>query len=264
MKHLILDCDFLCHRVFHSSQWHPDFPELSPAFLREVERLVEKFDPDRLSFCFDSRRSKRRESFPQYKHKRNDARKEGTREEKRQWRLFCEARAKLRDELTGKGFRNVFIQKGYEADDMIACVVAGMKTKDEAVIVTSDHDMFQLITSNITLYLLGKKKMYGQEDFVLDYGVHPSQWIDIKSIAGCASDNIDGIAGVGEKTAAKYIAGKLKRNSVAFRRIVEKSHLWKRNYALVRLPYDGCSPVRVRKDANWKFKQQLKGIRDGS
>lgn len=261
-SHLIVDSDFLCHRIFHSSNWHHDFAYLPEVFLRDVELLIARFNPDRVSLCFDSRQSLRKEEYPRYKSGRNRQRKEATKAEKKAWKHFCLERIALRKVLKEYGFRNVFIQQGYEADDMIASVIEhNVRDGDFATIVTSDHDLFQLLSTNVQIYLLGKKKMYTISDFRSEWGLEPSQWVDVKSIAGCSSDDIEGIRGIGERTAAAFLQGKLKSSSRKYLNIVTASERWKRNRTLVQLPYAGCPRLRVRKELDWKFRKPIKGVR---
>jgi 5'-3' exonuclease len=163
------------------------------------------------------------------------------------------------------GFQNVFLEKGYESDDLIAALVDSDMANSsmlQVTIVTSDHDMFQLLSSRTSLYLLGKRKMYTLQDFQAEWGISPSQWVDVKSIAGCSSDNIIGIDGVGEISAAKYMRGQLKSSSRVYRKIVEKAHTWRRNYDLVRLPYVGCPKIQAVPEKSWTFKTRLKGVRN--
>jgi DNA polymerase-1 len=161
------------------------------------------------------------------------------------------------------GFKNIFLKRGYESDDLIASLVRSSLEDKKAsiVIVSADHDLYQLISSQTSVYLLNKKKLYTQEDFTKEWGISPTQWIDVKSIAGCNSDNIIGIDGVGEVLAAKYIRGQIKSSSNLFRKIAEKSFVWRQNDTLVRLPYLGCPKVTAIPEGRWRFKTPLKGIK---
>ena len=100
---------------------------------------------------------------------------------------------------------------GYEADDVIGALsrqadAAGL----EAIIVSGDLDPLQLVTPNIKLFTT---RMGFQNTVIYDeakiherYGLKPSQMIDYKALKGDTTDNIPGVPGVGEKTAAKLIA----------------------------------------------------------
>jgi DNA polymerase-1 len=100
---------------------------------------------------------------------------------------------------------------GYEADDVIGALARqGEAAGLEVVIVSGDLDPLQLVTPNVKLFTT---RMGFQNTVVYDeakiqerYGLKPAQMVDFKSLKGDATDNIPGVPGVGEKTAAKLIA----------------------------------------------------------
>lgn len=97
------------------------------------------------------------------------------------------------------------LQQGYEADDMIGTLAARWtKSGRPCVIVTADKDMMQLITPTITMWD-GKEKITDAAGVKERFGVEPERVIDILGLAGDSSDNIPGVPGIGEKTAAKYL-----------------------------------------------------------
>lgn len=98
-------------------------------------------------------------------------------------------------------------RKGFEADDIIASLVARYKPdKDlQIFIVSSDKDLMQLVDDNVFLYDTMKDKIFKKEDVREKFGVDPNRVIDVQSLCGDSSDNIPGVAGVGPKTAAKLI-----------------------------------------------------------
>lgn len=97
---------------------------------------------------------------------------------------------------------------GYEADDIIG---TGARMAEEngifTYILTGDRDSLQLITENTTVILAKTKEdvEFNVEKFESEYGIKPSQFVDVKALMGDSSDNIPGVAGVGEKTALKLI-----------------------------------------------------------
>ena len=101
--------------------------------------------------------------------------------------------------------------EGYEGDDILGTVSAAAEREGrETVIVTGDRDSFQLAGENTTI-LYTKKGITDTvrvtPDYILTtYGVAPVQLIDVKGLMGDTSDNIPGIAGIGEKTALKLIS----------------------------------------------------------
>jgi DNA polymerase-1 len=101
---------------------------------------------------------------------------------------------------------------GYEADDIIGAL-AQQAEKDgyQVFMVTPDKDFGQLVTENIKIYKPGyqggKVEIMGEKEVCGKWGIkNVTQVIDILGLMGDASDNIPGIAGVGEKTAAKLLA----------------------------------------------------------
>lgn len=109
-----------------------------------------------------------------------------------------------------------FALGGYEADDIIGTLAAqivavDVQTEEKimTLIVTGDRDSFQLVDDFTHVWLPGGK---GKDDLEYDregvqrrMGVFPEQIVDLKALMGDASDNIPGVAGVGEKTATKLI-----------------------------------------------------------
>lgn len=101
---------------------------------------------------------------------------------------------------------------GYEADDIIGTISKICDQSDvECNILTGDKDDLQLISDNTTVKLvvtrMGRTTTtdYHPEQFREKYGIEPSEFIDVKALMGDASDNIPGVAGVGEKTAMSLI-----------------------------------------------------------
>ncbi|MDD3400669.1 MAG: DNA polymerase I [Eubacteriales bacterium] len=99
---------------------------------------------------------------------------------------------------------------GYEADDILGTIAKTCgKEGVEALLVTGDRDSFQLI-SDSTKVILTKRGItetiqYDRKVLYDQYGLQPCQMRDLKALMGDASDNIPGVAGVGEKTALKLL-----------------------------------------------------------
>lgn len=100
--------------------------------------------------------------------------------------------------------------EGFEADDIIGTVC---RMGDEAgdvhsYALTGDRDSLQLITETTSVILAKTKEdvLFTPERFFGEYGVTPSQFIDVKALMGDSSDNIPGVKGIGEKTAFKLIS----------------------------------------------------------
>jgi len=98
--------------------------------------------------------------------------------------------------------------EGYEADDILGSYSRICAENDVfCTVVTGDRDSLQLVGDkcNVILASTGKDVVYDKAFFVESYGFEPINLIDLKALMGDASDNIPGVAGVGEKTAMKLI-----------------------------------------------------------
>jgi len=105
----------------------------------------------------------------------------------------------------------VYEQQGYEADDVIGTLVGQAEQAGvETTIVTVDLDMLQLVTDRVRLMTtrsgVENTVIYDPARIWERYGLRPDQMIDYKALKGDPTDNIPGVPGVGEKTAAKLIA----------------------------------------------------------
>jgi DNA polymerase-1 len=167
--------------------------------LQALLPLLDKRKPDRLAVVFDT-------TAPTFRH-----------------RVYAEYKAhrpKMPNELAGQIPRvreairllgiPIVEQEGVEADDLIGCLAAeAAREGADALVVTADKDFYQLVGDRILL--LSPKGRAG-ELFTVDragvrerYGVDPEQMIDLLALMGDASDNVPGVPGVGEKTAAQLI-----------------------------------------------------------
>lgn len=98
----------------------------------------------------------------------------------------------------------------YEADDLMGAFAKQAGEKGiESYLVTSDLDVLQLVNEHTHIYTLKKGlsniELFNETTFKEKYGVDAHQWVDVKALKGDASDNIPGVAGIGEKTALELI-----------------------------------------------------------
>ena len=97
-------------------------------------------------------------------------------------------------------------QLGYEADDLIASYAEeAQKNNMKVTIVSSDKDLMQLVSDNVSMLDTMKGRVFKKEDVFDKFGVYPEKVIDVQSLAGDSVDNIPGIPGIGIKTAALLI-----------------------------------------------------------
>src|SRR5580698_5273692 len=97
-------------------------------------------------------------------------------------------------------------QNGFEADDLIATYArlaseAGATTS----IVSSDKDLMQLVSDQVTLFDTMKDKRIGRDEVIEKFGVPPEKVIEVQALIGDSTDNVPGVPGIGVKTAAQLI-----------------------------------------------------------
>lgn len=108
----------------------------------------------------------------------------------------------------GLGF-TVLEKEGYEADDILGTLSRmGDEAGIESYVLTGDRDSLQLISDSTKVLLAGNTDTvcFDREKFFEKYTIQPEQFVDLKALMGDSSDNIPGVAGVGEKTAIKLIS----------------------------------------------------------
>lgn len=167
-------------------------------FTSVLLRLLEQERPDYMAVTFDRGRTFRDDLYPAYK---------GTRE-----KMPDDLRAQMdhiRELVDAFGIPRLEIE-GYEADDVLGSVSKKISQGGMGVkIITGDKDLLQLVDKRIIVSLPGKQladsKDYLPKDVHDFLGVYPEQVVDYKAMIGDKSDNIPGIAGIGEKTAAALL-----------------------------------------------------------
>jgi DNA polymerase-1 len=155
--------------------------------------------PTHLAVAFDvSRKTWRSEEFADYKANRSKAPDE------------FKGQVELIGELLDAMNVSRFAVEGYEADDVIATLATQAEAQGfEVLIVTGDRDTFQLVSDHVTVLYptkgVSELTRFTPEKVKEKYGLTPQQYPDFAALRGDPSDNLPGIPGVGEKTAAKWI-----------------------------------------------------------
>jgi len=243
----VVDCNNIAHIAAHSIPLLSSKEHLTNVifgFLNSIFNIQKRFNPDRIVFCWDSKKSFRKMIYPGYKSKRHD---DKTDEEKECLHIIYEQFTELRKiVLPGLGFKNIFMSPGYEADDLIADIVKNNKSVCFTIIST-DQDLYQLLEKRVICSNPITKKALTRSLFIEKYGIKPEQWGAIKAIGGCGSDNVIGIKGVGEKTAIKYLNNLLPKKSKAYKTITSKEGdlTIKTNFPLVNLPFKGTQKLNA-------------------
>jgi DNA polymerase-1 len=198
-------------------------------FFGTLLKLWEKFHSTNFVFCWDSRKRFRSSIYPQYKANRLTTSTPAER------KVISDQMSALRQEiLPAFGFKNSFLQTGYEADDLIAQVV--LTFRNEFIVVSTDKDLLQLLAVAACkfIYNIRTKTKTDRDDFELAYDISPFDWKRVKAMAGDTSDNVPGVAGVGEKSAIAFLKGKLKGKRHAD--ILNAKEILARNLLLMELP----------------------------
>ncbi|WP_260972562.1 DNA polymerase I [Mycolicibacterium llatzerense] len=168
-------------------------------FTAMLINLLRDEKPSHVAAAFDvSRKTFRKEKYPEYKEGRA-----ATPDEFR-------GQVDITKEVLGALGIVVLAEEGFEADDLIATLATQAQAEDfRVLVVTGDRDSLQLVSDDVTV-LYPKKGVSDLHRFTPDavvekYGLTPTQYPDFAALRGDPSDNLPGIPGVGEKTAAKWI-----------------------------------------------------------
>ncbi len=199
-KFVIIDGNSLINRAFYALPMLANFDGVVSngvfGFTNILVKIINEIKPKYICVALDyGKKTFRNEIYKDYKGTRKPTPKE----------LVPQFKI-LRDMLNIMNIK--FIEKqGIEADDIIGSLTK--KFDVENIVVTGDRDSFQLINKNTCVYFT-KKGISETINLTVDnlkdeYGVNPEQVVDLKSLMGDSSDNIPGVAGVGEKTALTLI-----------------------------------------------------------
>lgn len=201
MKLLIIDGNSILNRAFYGIRLLTNkngmFTNAVTGFFNIYLKLIAEFAPDGAAAAFDLK-------APTFRHQKYDGYKAGRKGMPDELAMQMPYVKKL---LTALGVP-VIECEGYEADDILGTLAAKCDSTDsQCVLATGDRDSFQLITDNVFVNLASTKEdiLYTPAKIMEVYGVTPPQMIDVKALMGDSSDNIPGVAGIGEKTALSLI-----------------------------------------------------------
>ena len=205
MKLLAIDGNSIINRAFYGIKLLTTkdgrFTNAVYGFINILNRLKETEQPDGIAVAFDLKAP----TFRHLKYAEYKAGRHATPPE------LLEQFAPLKEWLRAMGY-SVIECEGYEADDILGTLAeACEKSGNECVIATGDRDSLQLIGDRVRVVLsatrMGAPEIISYDKAALfeKYGLTPEQMIDLKALMGDSSDNIPGVAGVGEKTATDLI-----------------------------------------------------------
>lgn len=205
MRLLAIDGNSIMNRAFYGikvlTTKDGTYTNAIYGFLNILLKMKEEVQPDAVAIAFDLH-------APTFRHKADDtykATRKGMPEELRQQVPV------LKEILRDLGYRLVECE-GFEADDILGTLsYACEREGNECVIATGDRDSLQLVREHVhvryatTRFGKSESILYDEEKVQEVYGIRPKQLIDVKALMGDASDNIPGVAGIGEKTALALI-----------------------------------------------------------
>ena len=205
MKLLVIDGNSIVNRAFYGIKLlttkKGDYTNAIYGFLNILLKLQDNCAPDAVAIAFDVH-------APTFRHKMYDEYKAGRHAMPEELRAQMPV---LKNLLSLLGYKTVECE-GWEADDILGTLAASCrKNGDECFIATGDRDSLQLAHDGVKV-LLARTKMgqavtdvYDEAAIMEEYGITPQALIQVKALQGDSSDNIPGVAGVGQKTALDLI-----------------------------------------------------------
>ncbi|MDQ6821055.1 MAG: DNA polymerase I [Actinomycetota bacterium] len=169
-------------------------------FASMLVKILTDYGPKATVVVWDAGYTGRKELYADYKAQRS------TRPDllKEQW-------PHLAPLVEAFGYQNLKVE-GYEADDVIASIVERARTADPAVpvmVVTGDRDAYQLVDEGVKIMTTSRgitdTRVYDREGVIDRYGIPPELVPDFIGLKGDTSDNIPGVPGIGDKTAAELL-----------------------------------------------------------
>lgn len=206
MKLLAIDGNSIINRAFYGVRLLTTkdgrYTNAVYGFINILNKLLESENPDGVAVAFDLK-------APTFRHKKYDAYKAGR---KGMPAELAEQMPVMKEWLRLAGYTCIECE-GYEADDILGTLSRLCEENgDECVIATGDRDSLQLISDKTRVLLtatkMGRPEIINYDEAALKekYGLTPPEMIELKSLMGDSSDNIPGVAGVGEKTATDLIS----------------------------------------------------------
>lgn len=204
-KVILVDGNNLLFRSYYATAYQGNFMKNKNGFptnalygfVNMIHKIINDENPEYMLVAFDKGKTFRHEKYKDYKAGRIQM----PDELKLQFPVAKEI-------LTNLGIKWFEIDN-YEADDIIGTLADKIDNSNDykGLIVSSDKDLLQLISDKVIMKLLKSKDyvMMTKETFFEEYKLTPDKMIDIKALQGDSSDNIEGVKGIGEKTALKLL-----------------------------------------------------------
>lgn len=247
---LLIDGNNLLFRTFWIHKTHQNGEEnenmLTYMFLRNLKSYADKFSPSDIYVCWDKRLVSGATNFryisaPDYKGDRDTESFEGVYDQMDQIVQMTQY----------LGIHNMY-PRIMEADDVITWLCDNLE--GDNIIITNDHDLWQLVSPTVSVFVPNKKEVVNVENFI-KFSKVPLEWfVQFKALVGDKSDNITGLHRVGEKTAVKL----LENWDIAYANLSDSDQqLYQRNLQLVDLS-KGYSTYPEESEC---YQEQLDSIR---
>ena len=205
MKLLAVDGNSIINRAFYGvrllSTKDGQYTNAVYGFINILLKLIGEQKPDGVAVAFDLK-------APTFRHKQYAEYKAGRRPMPEELRGQFPL---IKEWLTLAGY-NCIECEGFEADDILGTLAAkAERDENECVIATGDRDSLQLVSENthvlLTVTRMGQNEItdYTPQKLFERYSLTPPEMIELKALMGDSSDNIPGVAGIGEKTATDLI-----------------------------------------------------------
>lgn len=253
MIRVLVDLSYLAYRALYTmgDLSHDELPTgVIFGVLSQIRAACEdpRVQSNRVLIFADSKKSFRKRVFPDYKRKRNDK----TPEEWKAVSIMRDQRSLLEKEILPTIGFPVYRQTGLESDDLIAWTARDLThslhtgPQKQAVIITADGDLFQCISEVVHWFDPGRNAYHTPASILFTRGIDAHRWGEVKSIAGCQTDNVPGVPGVGETTAIQYLLKTLPPGYKRAQAIIDNGEVIKRNRDLVVLPHRKTKPLELR------------------
>lgn len=220
---VILDGNAIIHRAYHAlpplTNKKGEQTGAAYGFLLAFFKALNDFNPDYLAACFD---------FPAPNFRMGVCKEYKANRPKADPELYAQIPL-VKNILSAFGV-SVFEKQGFEADDLIGTIAhthsSGSDPCVKSIILSGDHDVLQLVDSDISASLLRQgikdAALFDAKAVIEKYGIEPAQLVDYKALRGDPTDNISGVKGIGPKTAAELLQ-KFQNLDQAYQEIEEGS-----------------------------------------
>ena len=204
-KVILVDGNNLLFRSYYATAYQGNFMKNKNGFptnalygfVNMIHKIINDEKPEYMLVAFDKGKTFRHDKYKDYKAGRIKMPDE------------LKAQFPIAKEILAYLGSKWFEIDNYEADDIIGTLAKKIDDENDykGLIVSSDKDLLQLISNKVIMKLLKSKDyvMMSKETFYDQYKLTPDKMIDIKALQGDSSDNIEGVKGIGEKTALKLL-----------------------------------------------------------